>query len=105
MIYSQNVHDYIIWHLLSTHNYLMTYIFHNHATCHQLISVRLLNFLILFLLALLHPSTINIDGWESCKYRKMIAYSVIYAHTIGPGSKPGGYGILYTKFLTTTITP
>ena len=49
--------------------------------------------------------TINIDGWESCKYRKMIAYSVIYAHTIGPGSKPGGYGILYTKFLTTTITP
>ena len=72
MIYSQNVHDYIIWHLLSTHNYLMTYIFHNHATCHHLNQCSIAEFSNSFLVS---PSpsvcTINIDGWESCKYRKM----------------------------------
>ena len=50
----------------------MTYISHLHATCHHLISVRLILFSNSFLVS--HsPSvcTINTNCWEYCKYRKM----------------------------------
>ena len=70
MIDSQNVHNYIIYSQLII--ILMTYISHLHATCHHLISVRLILFSNSFLVS---PSpsvcTINTNCWESCKYRKM----------------------------------